>query len=100
MKKALLFLLLLFCVFFFSKKIQAQNRHHRPNFYVNFYGNNNYFPPMRPIIYIVNQYSVYLNTVYYVDWSGCRTGHGYNIYRHYTCYSDGMTFYVDTYTYF
>jgi hypothetical protein len=101
MKKALLILLILFCAFFFSKKVQAQNRHHRPNFYVNIYRSNNvFFPSMQPMIYIVNQYSVYLNTVYYVDRCGFSTGHGYSIYRYYTCYSNGMVTYVDGYTYF
>lgn len=101
MKKALLVLLILFCVLFFSTKTQAQNRHHRQIFYVNVYGGNSvYFPSMRPVVYIVNQYSVYLNTIYYVDPWGCRTGHGCNIYRYYTCYSNGAITYFDSYIYF
>lgn len=102
MKKALLILLVLVCVLLFSIKVQAQRRHHhRPIFYVNVYGNNNvYFPSMRPIICIVNQYNIYLDTVYYVDWYGYRTGRGYNIYRYYTVYSNGVVTYIDTYTYF
>ncbi len=101
MKKAILILCILFLVFFCSTKVQAQNRHRGLTFYVNVYpGNNVYFPSMRPMVYIVNQYSVYLNTVYYVDWYGYHTGHGYTIYRYYTCYSNGATTFVDIYNYF
>lgn len=102
MKKSLLILFIFFCVLFCSKKVQAQNCQPRATFYVNFYPNvNPYFTPLlRPVVYVINDYTIYLNTVYYTDWSGCRIGHGYNIYRRYIHYSDGRVIFMDTYTYF
>jgi hypothetical protein len=96
MKKALLILIIVFCALFFSIKVQAQRRH-QPTFYINVYRNNNvYFQSMRPVIYVVNKYSICVNTVYYLDNCGYQTGHGYRIFRNYTRYSDGMTIWRDS----
>lgn len=106
MKKGILIFIILFLVIFCSKKsqqAQAQNRPHRTH--VNVYVGNPYYfpPPVRQVVYITYQYSVYWTTVYTgysIDMYGYQIRHGYNVFRNYTCFSNGVTTFVDTFTYF
>lgn len=97
-------LFIIFVVLLFSVKVNAQHNRHLRGFSVNIqmFGNNCYPQPqcIRPVIYIVNQYSVCINTVYYVNQCGYRTGHGYRVQRNYTHYSDGGMVYNDVIIYF
>lgn len=101
MKKVLLILIILFCVIFYSTKVQGQNRHRRHNLRTNVLVTNKvYYLPIIVPIYITNQYSAYHDTVYYLDCYGYKSEHGFNIYRHYTVFSNGFRSYVETYIYF
>lgn len=98
MKKVLF---IIFVVLLFSIKVDAQHHRHSRGFNVNIqtFRNNFCYPQpqyIRPVVYIVNQYSVCINTVYYVNQCGYRTGHGYRIFRNYVHYSDGTTVWNDS----